>query len=83
MRGVKSERGRMLDELCALAGYNRSYAGRLLRARARGPSAPKRARSRPRTYSAELLVPLRKIWAVLGRTCGKRLAAAMAPPSRP
>jgi hypothetical protein len=66
-------------QLCALAGYNRSYAARLLRARARGPAPPKRRRVRPHTYTAELLVPLRKIWAVLDRPCGKRLAAVMVP----
>ena len=78
-RASKSERGRMLDELCALTGYNRSYAARLLRSRARGPAPPRRRRARPRTYTSELLVPLRKIWAVLDRPCGKRLAAVMAP----
>jgi hypothetical protein len=67
----------MLDELCALAGYNRSYAARLLRTRVRGPAPPKRRRQRPRTYTPELLLPLRKIWAVLDRPCGKRLAAVM------
>ena len=76
-RASKSERGRMLDELCALAGYNRSYAARLLRARARGPAPPKRQRQRPRIYTPELMAPLRKVWAVLDRPCGKRLAAVM------
>ena len=33
-RTSKRERGLMLDELCALSGYNRSYAARLLRNRA-------------------------------------------------
>jgi hypothetical protein len=33
-RAGKRERGLMLDELCALSGYNRSYAARLLRNRA-------------------------------------------------
>lgn len=69
----------MLDELCALTGYNRSYAARLLRARARGPAPPRRPRRRERTYTAELLPPLRKVWATLDRLCGKRLAAVMAP----
>ena len=77
-KASKGERGRMLDELCALAGYNRSYAARLLRARARGPAPPKRARIRPRTYTSELLPVLRKLWSVLDRPCGKRLAAVMA-----
>ena len=78
-KASKIERGRMLDELCALAGYNRSYAARRLRARARGPAPPLRRRLRPRTYTAELMPALRKIWAVLDHVCGKRLAAVMEP----
>ena len=78
-RASKRQRGLMLDELCALAGYNRSYAARLLRKRARGaPPRRKRTRGRRSTYGPDLLVPLCKIWAVLGGICGKRLAAAMA-----
>ena len=30
-KASKKQRGALLDELCALAGYNRSYAARLLR----------------------------------------------------
>ena len=76
-RAEKKQRGAMLDELCALTGYNRSYAARRLRARAHGPAPPKRGRERPRTYTAELLPALRKLWATLDRCCGKRLAAVM------
>ncbi len=79
-RATKKRRGLMLDELCALTGYNRSYAARLLRQRARGPAPPaKRGRLRPRTYTGELLPALRKVWATLDRCCGKRLAAVMEP----
>lgn len=74
----KKQRGLMLDELCALAGYNRSYAARLLRERARGPAPAKRPRVRPRMYEGELLAPLRKVWAILDRPCGKRLSRVMA-----
>ncbi len=77
-RAAKHERGLMLDELCALTGYNRSYAARLLRQRAQGPAPPSRRRLRERTYSGELLPAVRKVWAVLDRPCGKRLAAVMA-----
>ena len=77
-RASKKQRGLMLDELCALAGYNRSYAARLLREGARGPAPPRR-RVRPRTYTSELLPALRKVWATLDRICGKRLAAVMEP----
>ena len=75
---AKKQRGLMLDELCALSGYNRSYAARLLRERARGSPPAQRRRRRPRTYDRELLLPLRKLWATLGAPCGKRLAPVMA-----
>ena len=75
-RARKRERGRMLDELCALAGYNRSYAARLLRLRARAPARPAgaRRRDRGRIYGPETREPLRRCWAVAGGICGKRLA---------
>jgi hypothetical protein len=78
-RASKRERGRMLDELCALTGYNRSYAARLLRAKARGRPAPRKQKRRGRgpLYGPELLAPLTKVWATLGGICGKRLAAVM------
>jgi len=79
VRAGKRERGLMLDELCALSGYNRSYAARLLRKRARGqPPRGKRRRGRGPIYGPELLAPLAKVWATLGGICGKRLAAVMA-----
>lgn len=68
----------MLDELCALAGDNRSYAARLLRARARGTPAPMRCRGRAPAYDRQLLVPLCRVWATLGGICGNCLPAAMA-----
>ena len=78
-RAGKRERGLMLDELCALTGYNRSYASRLLREKACGRPAPRRRRRRGRrpSYGPELIEPLAKVWAVLGGLCGKRLVAAL------
>jgi len=54
-KASKRQRGLMLDELCALTGYNRSYAARHLRERARG-EPPRRARRRGQapTYDHEL-----------------------------
>jgi len=78
-KATKKQRGVMLDELCALTGYNRSYAARLLRERARaGPRRAGRRRGRKALYTRELRTPLRKVWASLGGLCGKRLAAVMA-----
>jgi len=78
-KASKKQRGAMLDELCALAGYNRSYAARRLRAAARGPTPRRKRRRRGRRplYGPELLAPLTKVWATLGGICGKRLAAVM------
>jgi hypothetical protein len=78
-RAGKRERGVMLDELCALTGYNRSYAARLLRAKARGPTPRRKQKRRGRRplYGPELVAPLTKVWATLGGICGKRLAAVM------
>lgn len=79
----KKQRGLMLDELCALTGYHRNYAIRLLRERALGPAPPKQRRLRERAYSDELVAALRKLWAVLDCLCGKRLAATIAVVSTP
>jgi len=78
-RAGKRERGLMLDELCALSGYNRSYAARRLREVARDPTRRRRRRRRGRRpfYGPELIAPLAKVWATLGGICGKRLVAAM------
>ena len=79
VRAGKRQRGLMLDELCALTGYNRSYAARRLRERARAePPRRQHRRGRASAYGPELLTPLAKVWATLGGICGKRLAAAMA-----
>ena len=77
-RAGKRERGLMRDELCALSGYNRSYAARRLREKVRGV-APRRQRRRGRgpIYGPELLAPLTKVSSTLGGICGKRLAAVM------
>ncbi len=74
-RAGKKEKGRMLDELCALTGWSRRHARRALRGAVDGPRPrPPRVRGRPRTYGEEVLGPLRRIWATLGGPCGKRLA---------
>jgi hypothetical protein len=76
-RVSKSERGRMLDELLALTGWTRNYAARRLRTEPRKRSGPE-TRGRKRTYTREVMIPLRKVWASLDYACGKRVAAGMA-----
>ncbi len=73
----KGEKGRMLDELCALTGWTRRHARRALAQAIAGRPEPPR-RPRPRTYGSEVLEPLRFVWATLGGPAGKRLAPFMA-----
>lgn len=85
-KASKKEKGRMLDEFCALTGYNRSYAAWVLR---KGPSPKGRATKTPvrpvdyrrqgrkPVYTAEVRRALVKVWAILDCPCGKRLVAAI------
>lgn len=75
-KASKKDKGRMLDELCALTGWTRRHARRAL---AEAIDPPQRAPRppRPRTYGPEVLEPLRMIWATLNGPAGKRLAPFM------
>lgn len=73
----KSEKGTMLDELCALTGWTRRHARRALTQAKNQPSPPPR-RERPRIYGPEVLEALRFVWATLNGPAGKRLAPFMA-----
>lgn len=85
-RASKKEKGRILDEFCALSGYNRSYAAGVLRkgappkrktGKSRGISSTDGRRGRKPIYTAEVRKDLVKIWAILDCPCGKRLVAAI------
>ncbi|HXF57252.1 MAG TPA: integrase [Actinomycetota bacterium] len=76
-KAAKAEKGRMLDELCALTGWTRRHARRALRQALSGtPAAPRRPRAR--VYGEEVLAALRVVWATLNGPAGKRLAPFMA-----
>jgi len=85
-RSSKKEKGRILDEFCALTDYNRSYASWLLRKPASAGKVRKSSRGRPAVlarrgrkpaYTHEVRKVLVKVWAVLDCPCGKRLVAAL------
>jgi hypothetical protein len=84
-RASKKEKGRMLDEFCALTDYNRKYAGRVLSQAARtrrtrpppGRPKPYRGQGRKPVYTLEVRKSLVKAWAILDCPCGKRLVAAL------
>lgn len=71
-RGKKSK---ILDEFCAVCGYNRKYAIRALRRR----KAKKRAKPgrKPWYDSTILLEPLKAIWLATDQMCSKRLKVAL------
>ncbi len=75
-RASKVEKGRILDELCALTGWTRRHARRALGSAGSPPAA--RARPSVRIYGPEVLEPLKVVWATLNGPAGKRLAPFMA-----
>jgi len=83
-KASKRRKGQMLDELCKLAGYTRSYAAFKMRSSKTTKSYDKlrkplqRTKGRKRTYGYECLAPLITVWAVMDLACGKRVAAGMA-----
>ena len=72
-RSSRTEKGTILDEVCATTGWHRSRALRAL-GQALAPKVVRPRRPRARTYGADVVVALRSCWAVLGRRRGKRLA---------
>jgi hypothetical protein len=75
-KASKGEKGRMLDELCALTGWTRRHARRAV-AQVLAPPERLAARPRARTYGPEVLEPLKIVWATLNGPSGKRLAPFM------
>lgn len=73
----KLEKQAILDEFCAVCGYNRKYAIRVLRSRPQ-PKSPssKTQRGRKKKYHRlELIEFLKALWIAANLACGKRLKA--------
>ena len=65
----------ILDEFCAVCGYQRKYAIRLLGA---VPPPSRQRPGRPSLYrQPQLLEALRRLWLATDQMCGKRLVAAL------
>jgi hypothetical protein len=74
----KEGRGRLLDEVCALCGYERRYASKVLRGQRpiAGSDGRRRGGSRALYGEAERAV-IKAIWLTAEQPCGKRLKAAL------
>lgn len=81
----KKDKGRILDTVVEITGWNRDHARQQLRARLAQPKGRAtatvavidRRRVRARKYSYNATVILAKVWAIAGGLCGKYLAASL------
>lgn len=72
----KSGKAKILDEFCAVCGYHRKYAIRLL-GRSPGQAGNRRPGRKPRYSHPQLLEALRRIWLATDQMCSKKLKAAI------
>lgn len=75
-KAVRKEKPIILGEFCAVCGYNRKYAIRLLKKKTL--PAPNR-KSGAVSAREQLLVPLKRIWFATDQMCSKKLKTAGAP----
>jgi hypothetical protein len=75
-RAGREHKSRILDEFCAICGYHRKAALRLLNRALLGP--PRRRPGPKPTYEPTLVLPpLKTIWLASDRLCSKLLKAAL------
>ena len=75
-RARKKVKVTILDEFCAVCGYNRKYAIRLLNQYGK-PRKKRRPGRKPIYASPELLTALKRIWFASDQMCSKKLKAAI------
>ena len=75
-KASKKQKGSILAEFIEITGYNHSYATRVLRSVASGPSAKihRTFKARPRKYDEAVQIALSFMWKLMDYLCGKRLA---------
>ena len=79
-RASKKDKGRILDEVCAVTGWSRDNARRRLVAAAKRPPGRRKSaerRARARRYSYDALKVLQRVWPASGGQCGKYLKESM------
>jgi len=72
----KKAKETILDEFCAVCGYHRKYAIRLLNQRGK-PRKKRRPGRKPVYASPELLMALKRIWFASDQMCSKKLKAVI------
>lgn len=93
-KATKGRKGVMLDEFCATTGYSRCYASWILkikkdkvlgymttggkRIKFVAAKKKKKKRKKPRIYTYDVFLALKKIWVIFDFICSKRLAPFMA-----
>lgn len=70
----RREKSRILDEFCALSGYHRKHAVRVLNEAGRRSEGRQPGR---RVYDEAVRLALVEVWEAADRICGKRLKAAL------
>jgi hypothetical protein len=80
-KSSKADKQIILNEFCAVCGYARKYAIRLLnqKKKAKSKASPGKKQTGPRTEygEADLLQVLKTIWFATDQMCGKRLKMAL------
>jgi hypothetical protein len=74
-RAGRPDKGQILDEFCAVTGYHRKHAIRLLNGPAPGAAGP--TRQRAVTYGPAVIEALRAIWEAAGYPWSLRLKALL------
>lgn len=74
----KKEKGEIIAEVCAISGFHKKHAIRVLNKDHRRITIKKEARGRPKVYQEQVyLEPLKRIWLATDQLCGKRLKMAL------
>ena len=78
-RSDRRTKTKILDEFVEATKFNRKYALQLLKGTLmkRSRQLGARLRGRPPCYGPSVVVVLKRLWAMFGFMCGKRLACAI------
>lgn len=80
LKANKAEKGKILDEFCLNAGYNRSYAIQIMQASHDYHRVKREGRKKRRQkYGTDILAVVIKIWELLEYPCGARLKPSLIP----